>query len=302
MKAKHIFLLGTIISIASLNLSLAQESKRKQTKHDIHAYVEANVFPVLTSQRQALDQLISAEDRIAVDQIREEQKVLRENMKANRPKREEFKQGASPTEEQREAFRAHMKERRLLMTRAWAIADKYETEIDQLLMDLRPQMETWRADIKSLMPDHHQGMEGRKREGMDRREKGHHSHQGRRGGGHRGRKMGFFRQIHSPVGFLLLNPEATVLPFTDENEASSLTVYPNPSTGSTSLSYRLQHAGKVEIQLIDPQGTLVRSKNYDDLQAGNYTEEILTKGLKKGVYVVRIQSNAQIQTQKLVIE
>lgn len=300
MNAKHIFLLGILISCLSIQDSIAQVEHRKQTKEQIKSYVQREVLPVMTQQRQALDLLLSEEDKLAVETLREEQHTLRKKMKDQRPSKESFKQGERPSEEQRAIFRQHMKERRQLMTQAWEIADKYETEIDQLLTAIAPQTDTWREDIRAMIPDAQKEGKGSDRTHAKRKGHGHAPHGMRKA--RRGGPMRLLRQMHSPVGFLLWDPARTPGELASEAEHNQLTIFPNPTQRQTTLTYSLETVGPVHIEILDQQGNVIKTINRPAQDAGVHSESIGTDDLKEGAYILRLQSNKQVLSSKLIIK
>ncbi len=88
----------------------------------------------------------------------------------------------------------------------------------------------------------------------------------------------------------------------EENEAnfsSNLKVYPNPNTGnSITLELNEIFEGTIQIEMLDFSGKSVRSMKYENTV--NQTIQIPTKGLKQGVYFIKVSSKNYEETVKFV--
>jgi len=73
--------------------------------------------------------------------------------------------------------------------------------------------------------------------------------------------------------------------------ASTITMYPNPASGS----FRLNTSEKAAITIFDISGRKVKTAIFSN-------DEISVMGLKSGVYVVQIAIEGKISTQKLIIK
>lgn len=76
---------------------------------------------------------------------------------------------------------------------------------------------------------------------------------------------------------------------------------PNPSAGSTTLRYAIEHGGHVSITLFDPIGREVRTLLDGAREAGEHELTIDAAGLASGVYYCRLQHGGAIITRPLVI-
>jgi len=87
----------------------------------------------------------------------------------------------------------------------------------------------------------------------------------------------------------------------DFSKLKVLSLYPNPSSYFFTIQYNLEDTGKVEVQIIDNAGRLV--KNYvSGKEPGVWTERYPTNNLSTGIYFVRIVSQNNSTTQKLIIK
>lgn len=82
----------------------------------------------------------------------------------------------------------------------------------------------------------------------------------------------------------------------------SFTAYPNPFNGSTTLSYNLPRAGRIEISLYDILGRQIQTLSDQRSSAGLHTSALDGTALPSGIYFARLQSaetNATIKLQLL---
>lgn len=78
--------------------------------------------------------------------------------------------------------------------------------------------------------------------------------------------------------------------------------FPNPFKTSTTISYTLEVAGTIQLEIYDLRGRLVNSEDYEFQQAGIY--EIKVSGIDShgGVYLYRVISGVNIsETRKMII-
>ena len=82
----------------------------------------------------------------------------------------------------------------------------------------------------------------------------------------------------------------------------SISVYPNPSHGSASVSFYLPKAGKVSLLVYDIAGRLVKIIANKELNEGDHTLDLDIKNFNAGVYLLRMQSNGILKTKKFMIQ
>jgi hypothetical protein len=75
----------------------------------------------------------------------------------------------------------------------------------------------------------------------------------------------------------------------EESDAASIQVYPNPTSGITTLTIQGLNSTQAEIQLMDLTGRILTTKQVELLSEGVETTLNMSK-FAAGVYVVRIQS------------
>ncbi len=88
---------------------------------------------------------------------------------------------------------------------------------------------------------------------------------------------------------------------TIEGAIEGLQAQPNPFAETLQLVFESAQSGRVEVQLFDPLGRLVRSEQMNALPGENNLR-LSTPGLPKGMYVVRLQTPEGMASVKVVKE
>jgi hypothetical protein len=78
--------------------------------------------------------------------------------------------------------------------------------------------------------------------------------------------------------------------------------YPNPVKLYTTIIYKVQENVKVELDLFDCQGRIVKRMVNEVKLAGKYTYYLNTQNLNKGIYLYRLQTPQFSTFKKLIIE
>jgi len=79
----------------------------------------------------------------------------------------------------------------------------------------------------------------------------------------------------------------------------TVSLYPNPSSGSSSLNINLEQPTKLTVQIVDSKGALVQ-RSQIQLPAGNTTIPLNMSTYPDGVYSVNVQYNSEMKTIKLI--
>jgi hypothetical protein len=87
----------------------------------------------------------------------------------------------------------------------------------------------------------------------------------------------------------------------DETYDFALDVYPNPVGDVLNISYTLESATSVNIQMMDITGAAVNTKSFNNQSAGKQIVKMDTDGLSNGVYFVKITSGKTTKTKKIVV-
>ena len=84
--------------------------------------------------------------------------------------------------------------------------------------------------------------------------------------------------------------------------ASSVSIYPNPANQFVTLELNGKSAlGQLNLSLIDNQGRTILQQRFVD-ETGYMKQNINLDGIAKGVYVMQLQSNSGLLTQKILIQ
>ena len=87
-----------------------------------------------------------------------------------------------------------------------------------------------------------------------------------------------------------------------ENDAfEGFNLYPNPSNGNFNLQFDTTSSDRIELQLFDITGRLVRKLLFTNV-ATRFSESISFENTAKGVYLLKIKNGNKQTTKKLVIE
>lgn len=73
------------------------------------------------------------------------------------------------------------------------------------------------------------------------------------------------------------------------NQPRLLSIYPNPTTGSTTIQYYVQEAGKMEITLLDAMGRVVFVDSYQPNGAGVQYMKLNLEALEAGNYLLQLK-------------
>ena len=86
----------------------------------------------------------------------------------------------------------------------------------------------------------------------------------------------------------------------NDSEISNSNLFPNPTTGKSTVSYSLGNASKVTVKVIDVTGKVVYTSTEESKEAGNHTSTIDATAFNTGVYYVTVSTNDSQLTQKLI--
>lgn len=81
---------------------------------------------------------------------------------------------------------------------------------------------------------------------------------------------------------------------------SGATVYPNPASGSCSVSFMMQSSAPAELVLTDVTGRMVRSFGKENAAAGFNVRTVNLDGIAPGMYLLRIVSGSAVITLPVV--
>ncbi len=81
---------------------------------------------------------------------------------------------------------------------------------------------------------------------------------------------------------------------------NSLTVYPNPATDRSTIQVRLTSASHLNIDLFNALGQKITHVATGHFEAGEHTFRLNNTGLASGIYVLKVNTDGQITTLKMI--
>ncbi len=84
-----------------------------------------------------------------------------------------------------------------------------------------------------------------------------------------------------------------------QNPEYGLTAAPNPANPSTNVIFDLDNAGDVKIGVYDTKGRMIENLVNGKLDAGRYTVGWNANDLSSGTYLVRMETDKGVQTQRI---
>lgn len=84
--------------------------------------------------------------------------------------------------------------------------------------------------------------------------------------------------------------------------AESLAIFPNPTHGTTQLSFNLPEASEVTAVVYNLVGEVVMNRSFGTLSAGEQQEIIDFNGFQAGVYLVSVQAGDEISTLRVTVQ
>lgn len=273
--AASLFLL---LLAAHMEASPRQQGPGSPIRTESKAYIQQNILPVVRQQRQKLETKLSAADRTQLARYRTELQTLRQQAhtlrQAARPAAGATRPALTAAQlEKRQQLRTATKSVLLSVSQ---LAQKYEADISNLTQQLQPQQQQWLTDLAAIRARH-----------ADTATLGHR------------RRGGMSSHLLRPVRFLLLDPTAPARPQPD----AAASLYPNPATAASQLTYVVQKSGPVTIELLDGRGnTLGTIAPESHQEKGPHTLSINLSELSAGTYFYKISTRTGAETQRFIKE
>jgi hypothetical protein len=85
-----------------------------------------------------------------------------------------------------------------------------------------------------------------------------------------------------------------------EESLAAFSIYPNPVSDYLSVTGYLTKAASTEISVYNPQGVVLITTANSVKPAGEWHEVVNVSGFKPGIYMLRININGKIHTQRFV--
>jgi hypothetical protein len=90
--------------------------------------------------------------------------------------------------------------------------------------------------------------------------------------------------------------------YISDHSTANFNIYPNPASHFFTIEYQITQNSNVSISLVDKLGQEVKSFLHSDYQAaGFYTFNYNTQDLKPGIYLLRIYTETELITKKIII-
>ncbi|MEL6558907.1 MAG: T9SS type A sorting domain-containing protein [Bacteroidota bacterium] len=297
MKSKIKITATILIVMLVASLALAQEDERpgKANREKVKAYIEENILPVATEERQDFEVMLTDAEKAKIQELRQRHEALREQRQSNRAafrgRGDKDSSIPEPTDEQIAEMRLMRKEQRLIATEAFEIIDDHEDFFLAMESDLKEETAKWRADIKAIIEEGRP--DGENQQFGDRRGKGHH--RGRHGRLRQGMR---FEKMFAPVAFLLMDPDNPKL----GEESQEITVYPNPTAGKQTIAINLPEPSIVKVELIDSDGKILKTLFNGNLNKGSNDLSVDLTGLDGQQYFYKITTPNGTDTKRVLLK
>jgi len=266
-------------------------------------YMQAKVLPVLRQQRQKLEQELTATDQAQLAAYRTQLTALSQREVALRKAARTLLRSAAPDSMTHRYSRpapspeqqAAQAEHREILLAVAQLANKYESNIARLAAEIQPQQAQWMADLRAIMLKNYPAARlehAAQPQGLAP-STAHYRHPAHL-------RYGETRLINRPTAFLLMAP-GTAEPATDL--VLGISLYPNPVVATSQLQYAVKSTGPVTVQLLDKNGSTLRTVvQATSQEKGNYTQPLDLSELTSGTYFYKVMTRAGTETKRFVKE
>lgn len=295
-----------------------------EAKAELETFHKEKVYPVKKAAHDKMTATFSAEDLAFLEQKRAEGKALREETRAlHKEMKGARKEGASK-EEMKAAF-APMKAKYVaFMESMKPFMERNKDAIAAAGESIKAEQEGWRTEKKAILDKHlseeDKAKMAERKERMKERRQKH--------GEKRGKDRGDFRKMKM-VKFVLWDGEMKTrkackkggkdcdkgtsdsnngsssnskIGAFDGNQGMTLTNYPNPAMGQTTVIFELANTTKkANLIITDSQGKQVWKKHFNKLNAGEHKVEVDLKKLPNGQYFYTLETDDNQMTKTLIV-
>ncbi|TYZ06412.1 T9SS type A sorting domain-containing protein [Hymenobacter lutimineralis] len=272
-----------VLLVFPVSLSLGAPRPQPPGHREARTYVRQQVLPLVRQQRLKLEPYLTAADQARLADYRTQLRRLQEqHTLLRRPGPEKQR-----TEAQHQQARELRAARQLLLREVAQLAQPYETLIAQLASDVQPQRAQWSTDLRVIRQKYASGSLVRAASGRPAPE------------------LIQPDVYFAPVRFLLLVPKAapTLRPgaVTEQAKATGpITIFPNPIVPLSKVQYFVPKPGNVLVELLNNQGTVVRTLLQQTQEKGEHALPLPTQELARGTYYVKITTRTGTETQRFV--
>ena len=108
-------------------------------------------------------------------------------------------------------------------------------------------------------------------------------------------------EVFNSLGCSTVSADITIndVGISENNNASLLSVYPNPTTNKFTLEFNFVKAGPMKISVMNISGQVVYIEEVN-APAGNYKKEINLSENANGIYSLQVITNDAVITKKVV--
>ena len=283
-------------------------AERHAMKQEMHQHFEQNILPIIKVKRQQLDAKISSEDQAALTEIRTTLQAFRAKKKEERLNKKGEKKHDFHKRE-KDAFHRHKKGLKHMMKdheeehkTMEALVQKYNTDIEILMDEIKEQTGNWKADRKAIKkeyrPKMHNGKEGKEEKKCEKMDKAY------------GEKRCDKLSSKKKMMFLLMDPNAKYDELQDnltEEYRQNITmenefkIYPNPAGDFQTIELNLPASGDILIEILDNSGKTVKTVFNNFMDKGPQTLKVDLSDLSGTLYLYRvIDSEGNEMTKKLM--
>lgn len=78
--------------------------------------------------------------------------------------------------------------------------------------------------------------------------------------------------------------------------------YPNPFSKKTTIKFCVAYKARVELQIFNPEGEMIKILLDEEKEAGTYEVELNACGFNEGVYVYLLQAGDFLATKKMSVK
>lgn len=251
----------------------------KAIHEEMRSYRQENILPVVQEQRAVLEPKIAAADQEVIASLRAKINEAKKDMATRnegKPEGKGFHRGGPHGK----SFGAHHGLMRTVMAdeatrqQAEKLVETYNADIEKLLEGIASQRQQWQNDMKAIHEKY-------SKDGAQR------SHEGWRGSKEPSTEKATKRDFHKKLRFLLMPAEAATTAAQPQAERN-INVFPNPAGPTQNIEFEVLAAGKVQVDIVDRQGNVVKSVFKGDLPKGVNKLEVNTSGLPAKMYYYRI--------------
>ncbi|WP_053404165.1 T9SS type A sorting domain-containing protein [Persicobacter sp. CCB-QB2] len=290
---KLILLIGCFL-LVSVSVFAIKGNRKGKGGGEMRAYFKETILPEIQAQRKAFDDKLSNKEKKKITELRARLEVLKANGKQKKGQGRALEEESFelPSAEERAQMRAVEKEKRAIMTEAWAIADKHEAELEEVIVAMEPLLQKWHGEMKLMKEEKLEKMKERRAEKGSpegRERKGRHGEMRHRGprGKHQFGNMGM---LSNGAMFVLMDPDKD--PMEDDAPGNrGPRAFPNPVSDVMNVDLSNYEGQAVTLTVVLKGGEEVKSVQVQAEHEATY--QLATGDLSAGMYLLRIKAEGE---------